>query len=117
MEWFRGFCDGEAHFYINIKSKTAVSFRFEIHLHIDDNFLLDNIGHELGMGDVFTSGDKSTLVISKLEDVRKIIAIFTKNPLNSTKLLNFLAFSEAFDLYLTSFAWARPMQARARPKR
>jgi hypothetical protein len=41
------------------------------------------------------------LVISRLNDVREIIAIFTKYPLNSTKYLNFLAFSKAFDLYTT----------------
>ena len=51
------------------------------------------------MGEVFTSGDKSALVVSRLDEVREIIAIFTKSPLNSTKLLNFLAFSKAFDLY------------------
>jgi len=53
------------------------------------------------MGEVFTSKEKSSLVVSRLDDVREIIAIFTKYPLNSTKLLNFLAFSEAFDLYTT----------------
>jgi hypothetical protein len=101
IEWFRGFSDGEGHFYINIRSETTVSFRFEIHLHIDDTPLLHIIQDELGMGEVFTSGDKSTFVVSRLEDVREIIAIFTKYPLNTTKLLNFLAFSRAFDLYTT----------------
>lgn len=52
MEWFRGFSDGEGHFYINIKSNTRVSFRFEIHLHVDDTPLLHNIRQELGLGDV-----------------------------------------------------------------
>jgi hypothetical protein len=53
------------------------------------------------MGKVFTSGDKSTFVVSRLDEVRKIIAIYTKYPLNPTKLLNLLAFSKAFDLYTT----------------
>ena len=91
----------EGHFYINIRSKTIVSFRFEIHLHVDDTPLLHDIRQELGMGEVFTSGEKSTLAVSRLDEVRKIIAIFTKYPLNTTKLLNFLAFSKAFDLYTT----------------
>lgn len=101
IEWFRGFSDGEGHFYINIKSDTIVSFRFEINLHVDDTPLLHTIRNELGMGEVFTSGEKFTFVVSRLEEVRKIIAIFTKYPLNSTKLLNLLAFSKAFDLYTT----------------
>lgn len=58
-------------------------------------------GGELGMGEVFTSGAKSAFVVTRLDEVRKIIAIFTQNPLNSTKLLNFLAFAKAFNLYTT----------------
>jgi hypothetical protein len=47
-----------------------------------------------------TSGETSTLVISRLNDVREIIAIFTKYPLNSTKYLNFLAFSSEAPFFL-----------------
>jgi hypothetical protein len=101
IEWFRGFSDAEGNFYINIRSDTRASFRFEIHLHVDDTPLLHTIRKELGMGEVFTSGDKFTFVVSRLDEVRKIIAIFTKYPLNSTKLLNCLAFSKAFELYTT----------------
>lgn len=43
IDWFRGFTDGEGHFYINMKSLTVCSFRYEIHLHSDDRPLLEFI--------------------------------------------------------------------------
>jgi hypothetical protein len=66
---------------------------------VDDTPLLHNIRQELGLGDVFISKN-TTFVVSRLDEVRQIIAIFTKYPLNTTKLLNFLAFSKALDLYI-----------------
>jgi len=41
-------------------------------------------------------------MVSKLEEIKIIIDIFSKNPLNTTKYLNFLDFKEAFELYTTS---------------
>ena len=60
------------------------------------------IKNNLGIGKVFTSGVKSTWVVSKLEEVQLIVDIFGKNPLNSTKLLNFLDFRQAFELYTSN---------------
>ena len=39
-----------------------------------------------------------TLVINKHEDITKIIDIFTKYPLQSTKWLNFCDFTQCFEL-------------------
>lgn len=42
--------------------------------------------------------------INKQEEIKEIMKIFIKYPLNSTKRLNFLAFKEAFELYINSKA-------------
>lgn len=47
--------------------------------------------------------EKSTFIISKQEDVNKLIAILDKyGPLNTTKYLDFLSWKEAFLLYISS---------------
>ena len=46
---------------------------------------------------------KSTFIISKQEDVNKLIAILDKyGPLNTTKYLDFLSWQKAFLLYISS---------------
>lgn len=98
-EWLCGLIDGEGHFYINKKSNTVFSFRFEIHLHVDDKLLLNYICKTLGIGKVYTYEDKCTFVVSSHKEIQIIIDLLTKYPLNSTKLLNFLDLKKAFDLY------------------
>ena len=55
----------------------------------------------LGLGKVVK--DKSRAMcyykVSRLDDIREIIKIFDSYSLNSTKILNFLKFKEAFELY------------------
>jgi hypothetical protein len=41
-------------------------------------------------------------IVTKLEEIKKIIRIFDQYQLNSTKLLNFLNFKEAFEIYINS---------------
>jgi hypothetical protein len=103
LEWFRGFTDGEGHFYINIRSLTVCSFRYELHLHYDDRPLLELIKKKIGMGNVYTSANQktSTFLVSTLNEIRVIIEIFSKFPLNSSKHINFLSFKRAFELYTT----------------
>jgi len=97
-EWLCGLIDGEGHFYINKKSNTVFSFRFEIH-HVDDKPMLDYICNILGAGKVFTYVDKCTFVVSSLKEIQIIIDLLTEYPLNSTKLMNFLDFKKAFQFY------------------
>jgi len=101
-EWLCGLIDGEGHFYINKKSETVFSFRFEIHLHIDDKLLLNYICKTLGIGKVYAYGDKCTFVVSNHREVQIIIDLLTKYPLNTTKLLNFLDLKKALELYTNS---------------
>lgn len=44
----------------------------------------------------------ATFKVTKQEDIKKIIEIFSKAPLNSIKQLNFLAFKKAFELYINN---------------
>jgi len=101
-DWFRGFTDAEGSFNITRKRDKFYSFSFEIKLHIDDISVLNYIQVSLqGIGKVYKSLSSPTckFIISKQDDVKKIIEIFSNNSLNSSKNLNFLAWAEAFNLY------------------
>lgn len=99
IEWLCGLIDGEGSFYINKKTNTTFSFRFDIHLHLDDKHLLDYLSQTLGIGKVYVSGDSCTFVVSKHEELQTIVDLLSNRPLNSTKYLNFLDFKKALDLY------------------
>lgn len=51
------------------------------------------------MGTVFIKPKMAELVIRRFDEVKLIIEIFSKTPLNSCKHLNFLDFKQAFELY------------------
>lgn len=75
---------------------------FEISLHIDDVEVLNYIHNTLGIGKVYIKKDqaKATFLVRTQSEISVIIEIFSKNPLNSTKHLNFLAFERALSLYI-----------------
>jgi hypothetical protein len=54
----------------------------------------------LGFGKVYISGKVSHYEVYDLNNIAKIIEIFIKHPLNSTKLLNFLDLKKAYELYI-----------------
>lgn len=108
IEWFRGFTDGEGCFLVTptVKKDTDgkitsmfFTFSFVICLHRDDMPMLTHIKEILGMGNVNISGRFATFTISKLSDIKKIIYLFSKNPLNTSKHLNFLGFKKAYEIY------------------
>jgi len=75
-------------------------FKFAIGLHVDDTAVLHFIQKNLGgIGSVNTRGKVSSFIVTKKEELLIILDIFHKSPLNTTKHLNFLAFSEAYYLY------------------
>jgi hypothetical protein len=71
-------------------------------LHIDDKGALDYINNTLGLGTVTISKTKAEVVfLVRIQDeIRVLMELFSKYPLNSTKHLNFLDFSKAFQLYM-----------------
>ena len=101
LEWLRGLTDGEGNFYIRRRSKDtpAYSFKYSIGTHIDDIDMLYFIRDTLGIGKVFTTGKVAQYEVYDLKNVQRIIEIFTQYPLNTTKLLNFLDFKRAYELY------------------
>lgn len=92
FEWLAGFTDAEGTFYVGVSLNKKVSFKCQIGLHIDDRPVLEFIIYRLGFGKIYLQKNSATLVINKHYDIAKIIDIFTKYPLKSTKWLNFYDF-------------------------
>ncbi len=103
-QWFVGFTDAEGCFRIGINKKNKViSFNCTIGLHIDDREVLEFIKNKLNCGNVYTSENVATFVVTKLSDIRNIlIPIYEEFPLNGSKHLDYLAFKEAINIKLDS---------------
>lgn len=101
-EWLAGLTDGEGNFYIRRRTSgpCAYSFKFTIGVHKDDKDMLIFIQKTLGIGKVFSSKNVCSYEVYDIKGTAKIIEIFTKySSLNTTKLLNFLAYKKAYELY------------------
>nr|AAB84210.1 putative maturase [Cryphonectria parasitica] len=107
-QWFVGFSDGESSFQIQIKysdqDKTkirGVNFSFTISLHIDDIAVLKFIKDKLEIGNITVKKTRAACVFSvtNQEGLNKLISIFDKYNLNTTKYLDYLDFRKAFLLY------------------
>lgn len=103
-KWFVGFSDAEGSFGIFplINNKTKIegfSFKLTIGLHKDDLNALNFIKSKLGIGNVYSYKDSQIFVVTKKEDIKKLISIFDKYTLNTSKYLDFLDFKKAFLLY------------------
>ena len=103
--WFVGFSDAEGSFGITslLNNKTnkiqGFSFKFTIGLHKDDVSALNIIKSKLGMGKIYSYNDKQIFLVTKNEDINKLISIFNKYTLNTSKYLDFLDFKLAFTVY------------------
>lgn len=97
LNWLAGFTDAEGFFYIS-QGTSSVAFKFSIELHVDDIEVLHKIAQTLGVGSVklVKGRDSAIFYVHKLDDiVRVIIPIFQEFPLQTTKYLDFISFSEA----------------------
>lgn len=102
IEWFRGFTDGEGSFYISKNKGNIFEFHFEITLHVDDIGVINYIHNTLGIGKVYIKKNRrAVFLIRNKGEILVIIQIFSKNPLNTTKHLNFLAWKRAYLLYVS----------------
>ena len=79
-----------------LRTRDGYGFKFQIQLHIDDINILYFIQSKLDIGKVYITGSAARFVVTNLDDTSKIIDIFSRYPLNTTKLLNFLYFKKAF---------------------
>lgn len=103
IEWFRGFTDGESCFSIKKRkslSKCSFQFQFQIGLHKDDTPVLNFIKKRLNVGIVSELEKTSIFLITKTVDLKIIIDIFSKVPLNTTKRLDFEIWKQAYELYI-----------------
>ncbi|GAA5137787.1 hypothetical protein GCM10023339_78200 [Alloalcanivorax gelatiniphagus] len=89
-DWFRGFTDAEGCFIITYLIGKFLRFTFEMKLHIDDVKVLNFIKNTLGIGKVYISKTSCRFIVSKQQEVNKILESFTNYSLNSSKRLNYL---------------------------
>jgi hypothetical protein len=97
FEWFRGLTDGEGCFEI-ISQNSKFYFRFSLYMHKDDSHMLNYVCSRLKVGKVIERAHFTTYSVTSA-DIFKIIEIFDKYPLNTSKHLNYLALKEGFLLY------------------
>jgi hypothetical protein len=96
--WLSGFTDAEGFFYI-VYTGQICAFKFQINLHKDDINVLYFIQKLLGFGEVRSFDNYASFTVTRLKDIAKIIDIFNRYPLQSTKWLNFQDFAKAYKLY------------------
>jgi hypothetical protein len=85
-----------------LRTRDGYGFKFQIQLHIDDLKVLHFIHSTLAMGNIYITGSAARFVITSAKDTEKILNIFTKHTLNTHKLMNFLDFKKAFEIYTSS---------------
>ena len=66
---------------------------------MDDYHTLIKIQNKLYMGRVSVIKDECKFIVSKQVDIKKLINIFDKYPLFTSKFLDYLDFKKAFTLY------------------
>ena len=102
--WFVGFSDAESNFSIVPKQDSngnvnRFTFVFGIGLHIDDVEALEYIQSKLNIGMVRTYKDECKFIVTKREDISKLISLFDSYNLNTSKYLDYLDFKKAFNIY------------------
>jgi hypothetical protein len=103
--WFAGFSDAESSFNIVPKQDSKgninrFTFMFVIGLHKDDYEALNYIKNKLNIGIVRIAKDECKFVVTKKEEISKLISLFNTYKLNTSKYLDFLDFEKAFNLYI-----------------
>lgn len=99
-----GFSDGESSFiilsYLDKTKIVSYTFRFVIELHVDDLDALKFIQSKLKIGnEIAVYGNSCKFTVTHPKDIYKLISIFDKYNLNTSKYLDYLNFKKAFILY------------------
>lgn len=79
----------------------GINFSFTIALHVDDLAVLQFIKDKLGIGNIAVkrSRDACVFTVTNKEGLYKLLSIFDKYNLNTTKYLDYLDFRKAFLLH------------------
>lgn len=72
---------------------------FKISLHIDDEEVLRYIKDRLGVGGVRSYKDECIFNVTDQKGIAKLISVFDRYNLNTSKYLDYLDFKEAFLIY------------------
>lgn len=102
--WFVGFSDAESSFSIVPKQDSKgninrFTFMFVIGLHKDDYEALKYIQNKLKIGAVRIAKDECKYIVTKKEEISKLISLFDTHNLNTSKYLDYLDFKKAFNIY------------------
>lgn len=91
--WFLGFVEGEGCFYVKIANiatdKYIISLKFILSQHSRDRLLLNSLIQYLGYGKLEETPIIARLVITKIEDIQKVLSFFVKYPLIGIKKHDF----------------------------
>ena len=104
-QWFVGFSDAESNFSINPKldknglNINRFSFAFLIGLHIDELSVLEYIKNKLEIGNITVTNKECKFSVTDKEGIKKLISIFDKYNLNTSKYLDYSDFKKAYVLY------------------
>jgi hypothetical protein len=104
--WVCGFTDGEGCFDIKVTARGSGSFhqvecRFRLTQHIRDKVLLELLISFFGCGKVYirSTNKAGDYTINNIPDATNILVpFFDKNPLHSSKLLDYLDFKQVVEL-------------------
>jgi len=104
--WFvTGFTDAEGCFGLylanNSKNRSGwnVIIRFELHLHVKDYQLLEEIREFFGgIGSITHYGDSAHYIVRSISELEKILKHFDDYPLLSKKYADFVLFKSAIDI-------------------
>lgn len=99
--WVSGFTAGDGGFSIGIRSNTGqIYFRFHIAQHIRDVLLMNLLISFFGCGKVSTRDSRCDFYIQDFVNISKIvIPHFCEYPLHNIKILDFLDFKRAAELF------------------
>ena len=104
-EWIAGFVDGEGCFHVAInkqpkmRQKLQVLPEFRVVQHERDEAILNQMKNTFGCGNVVVNhGERKELRVRGLENLNRIVAVFNKHELKTTKRENFKIFAEVISL-------------------
>ena len=96
--------DGEGCFHVSIlqnsKLKTGymVSQWLEIHIHLKNEEVLMQIKEQLGLGDIYKSGQSVRLKVQSIKELKILLDFFQNNKLITQKRADYLLFCDVFNL-------------------
>jgi hypothetical protein len=96
--------DGEGCFHVSIlqNSKLKIGYMvsqwFEIHIHLKDEEVLIQIKEQLGVGNIYKSGQSARLKVQSIKELKILINFFEKYQLITQKRADYELFCDVVNL-------------------